>query len=361
MPVLVGAVDSPSGSSGCLPAESLTAAAVWYQGLGAFDSKWASVWKAAAILWTSAAKTVEWLGNQPTRPKAVILHGTSAPFLRRLLPWCRRNRVALICDVVEWYYPGQVIGGRWTPIYWSGEYSMRHLVPRCDGIIAISRLLESYYTKAGCRVIRIPPTTDVAGVPASSHTPAEDGRINLVYAGVPGKKDLLANALEGLRRVDPHGQRFRFRLVGPDEQAVRRLCPNYPAEAIEIMGRRSHEETLKMVGEADFSVLLRPNERYAHAGFPTKVVESLTCGTPVICNLTSDLAEHIHDGQEGVVCRDSSPEAFAQALRTAGEIGRDRMMNMRRAARAQAERAFDYRIYVSALGQFMREATRGVA
>ena len=53
------------------------------------------------------------------------------------------------------------------------------------------------------------------------------------------------------------------------------------------------------------------------AGFPTKVVESLALGTPVITNLTSDLGFCVFDGRNGVILdarseQDASPEAVAR-------------------------------------------------
>jgi glycosyltransferase involved in cell wall biosynthesis len=40
--------------------------------------------------------------------------------------------------------------------------------------------------------------------------------------------------------------------------------------------------------------LLRENRQYAHAGFSTKFVESLSCGIPVIANLTSDIGYYLN-------------------------------------------------------------------
>ena len=48
-----------------------------------------------------------------------------------------------------------------------------------------------------------------------------------------------------------------------------------------------------MVKKADYSIIIRDNNLVTRAGFPTKFVESVACGTPVICNDNSDLKEWI--------------------------------------------------------------------
>jgi glycosyltransferase involved in cell wall biosynthesis len=82
--------------------------------------------------------------------------------------------------------------------------------------------------------------------------------------------------------------------------------------SLKAVGRIPRDGVLKNLEEADFTVLMRsPDQRYAKAGFPTKVVESLSSGTPVICNITSDLGDYIRDGENGIVVDRCSAEAFS--------------------------------------------------
>jgi glycosyltransferase involved in cell wall biosynthesis len=104
--------------------------------------------------------------------------------------------------------------------------------------------------------------------------------------------------------------------------------------------------------------LLRPDQRFAHAGFPTKLVESLTLGTPVICNITSDIGKYVRDGVEGFVCRDSSVEAFTDALHRASTLSQAERAAMRVAAHEQATRSFDYRAHVHRLTDFVSSLSR---
>lgn len=325
-------------------------------GLGEYDRNWSGWKKISYLVLGGGTQTVRWLDRQAIPPKAVIVYGAPPPLMARMVRWCRTHGIPLIADMVEWYDGAHVVGGRFGPVHLSNEYAVRRLVPRCNGVIAISTFLERYYREKGLPVVRVPPTLDTRQMPHVRK--ADSGPIQLVYAGVPGKKDLIANAIMALARVDPNGEQFRLKLMGPDAATMARLFPDYPRKAVEPVGRKSHAEVIAQVAAADFTILLRPDRRYAHAGFPTKVAESLSCGTGVICNLTSDLAEHIRHGQTGIVCADHSVDAFVESLNTISKMPRGDIARMGECAREQACRAFDYRQYIEPLQQFLNGVVR---
>lgn len=120
-----------------------------------------------------------------------------------------------------------------------------------------------------------------------------------------------------------------------------------------IHGRIPYSDVQNIIAHSDFTVLLRPNLRYANAGFPTKVGESMMCGTPVIANHTSDLNLYIRDGDTGIVVRNESPEACAEGFRMALKMDKNARNKMRRNARKEAERSFDYKVYTDAMKKFM--------
>lgn len=332
----------------------LPRANIHWQGLGEYDSAASPIRKMSWQLWSCGEATIRWLHQQADKPAAVIVYGSLRPLLSKLTRWCRRNAVPLLCDLVEWYDGSHMTGGRFGPFHFANEYTMRRLIPSCDGIIAISEYLQNYYGQRGLKTLRVPPTLDVQAVSPSLGPHATD-RLNLLYAGIPGKKDLLNHILRAIASVDPSGSRMRLLIIGPDERTVEQLFPVYPQDAVEIVGRRSHEQVLKSVAKADFTVLLRRNERYARAGFSTKVVESLSCGTPVMCNLTGDLHLYIREGETGLVCRDESCDAFADVLRRALLITTEQRRRMRESSRAEAERAFDYRAFAEPMREFLEQ------
>jgi glycosyltransferase involved in cell wall biosynthesis len=164
--------------------------------------------------------------------------------------------------------------------------------------------------------------------------------------------------LRGCRR------KVELHLVGVTEDDARRLsdCSLAPLEGgsakVICHGRVAHTEVPAMLSRADFSVLLRPDKKYAHAGFATKVVESLSAGTPAIVNATSDIAEYVRDGREGFIVPGDSPEALAATLTLADKLSDERVLDMSSMAKIRARKLFDYRSYRSQVKVFLEDAVR---
>lgn len=330
---------------------------ITYLGLGEVPAKGISLSKKLLqlfIFW--GKKTVTWLDAQPTKPSHVVVYGGSAQYMYRLMPWCKRNNVPLIVDVVEWYDPKQMTGGFFGPFHISAKIALYYYYPKCKNIIAISSYLEKHFLKQGSTVIRIPPTLDVKNYQLTlldEHK--KDPRLSLVYAGTPGKKDLLANVIQGISLVDPKGERVHLCVIGPSEEQVKhlvksRLLPTF----VTVLGTIPQTDVAKIVQHSDFSVLLRESLRFTEAGFPTKFVESMTNGTPVIANLTSDLNNYLNDGIEGLICQNHSASAFSNTLQRALLLTPDELKKMRIAARKQAESSFDFRNYTNSLSNFLK-------
>ena len=300
-------------------------------------------------------RTAHWLDAQPTLPSHVVVAGGDAPYMVHLRRWCRRNRVPLIADVVDWYSPQQLRGGVLGPPHLSAQAALRYYYPRCDGIIAVSSFLERHYRSRGSRVLRVPPTLDVRNLavqPAGAGTGGPD--LTLVYAGTPGRKDLIIDMIRAVDRLDREGARIELRIYGPSPQQVRGLLGGEPPPgSVRSLGRLPQQDIPRALQEADFSVLLRRPDRANQAGFPTKFCESLANGTPVIANLTRDLGGYLTDGREGLVCADHSVAGLGETLRTALRLTTAQRRQMREAARRRALDSFDFRAYAEPLGTFL--------
>jgi glycosyltransferase involved in cell wall biosynthesis len=296
--------------------------------------------------------------------QAIIAYHASGPLLWQLMSFCRKRGLALMADCTEWYDSRQVKGGRLGPLYWDSELRMHWLQSKIGRVIAVSSFLDRYYRDRGCDVIRIPPLIDMDQTNGESakYVMRDDGMLRLVYAGSPGKKDLLITAIRGLRELRAAGAPVELHLVGLSRPAadvcVGKNVPMLDAlgEAVVYHGRVPHPMAIALVAQADFSILVRPDERFAHAGFPTKLVESLSLGVPVITNLTSDIGEYVRDCKEGIVLEGCDPEAFAVGVRKALAMPREQWSAMRVHSRQRAVDCFDYRNYVAPLNDFVERA-----
>jgi len=331
-------------------------------GLGACSKGNESPWgKALRLLFESSLRTINWLESQPTKPTHIVLYGGYSPYMLRLIPWCRRNNVTLVADIVEWHDPQQLPGGKFGLSSLNYAVAMRYLFPKCDGIISISSYLSDYYRQCGCPVVQIPPTLDMSKVasPEIVQHPVSKP-LTLVYAGDPRKKDLLRPIIDGMKLAAPDADRVRLLVLGPTEEQVLATCTDGAPlpKSVQLLGRVPQNQVAGILRRADFSVLLRPQMRFANAGFPTKFVESMANGVPVIANCTSDIGTYLHDGVEGFVCKDHSEVAFSEALKKALSLEPESLVKMRMAAYSQAQKSFDYRAYVEPLAAFLDDVRK---
>jgi glycosyltransferase involved in cell wall biosynthesis len=282
-----------------------------------------------------------------------------------LKKYAKKRGIQLLHDSVEWYSPEEFLLGSFSPSYIINNKYNTSWIDNNFKVIAISKYLEDYFITRKCSTIRIPAILDVENISFKKRTNPE--KITIVYAGSPGKKDYLKEVIEGISILDDELlERLELRIIGATEEEVKHTS-NLPDSLLQplqnilkFMGRVSREEVFKNLEEADFTILIRPeNKRYAKAGFPTKIAESLASATPVICNLTSDLGEYILDGENGIIVNDCSSDSVSIAVKKAIELPSDRLNEMYKNARKCAESYFDYRLYQDVLVDILLDKEEG--
>lgn len=303
----------------------------------------------------------KWLAGQDlSRCSALVAVGGYATYffwLRRLL---RRRGVAYVVDCTDWMGAGQIFGVARHLQPLNVDLSMRLLHPRAENVIAISRFFERFYSAAGCNVVRVPPLVDLDDAKwargPDGERPANE--LRLVYAGNPGHKDLLKPVLSGMLRSE--NRSVSLSILGPSAASLRMILGKDSAlldalgDRVKLHGRIPLNSVPAFLMQHDFSVLLRPNMRYANAGFPTKLVESLAAGVPAIVNHTGDIGCYVRDGQEGFLVEQPTARHFAAALDSASAMSANERAAMRSAARRRAAESFSYQAYAESLGDFMR-------
>ena len=186
--------------------------------------------------------------------------------------------------------------------------------------------------------------------------------VRLVYSGSPGlgmHKDRLPLIVQALDRIDPAGRRFRFAVVGMTAQDYLQSMPKHmgPLErhvqSIRFLGKMAHREAVGVLKAADFSVFVRERNRVSEVGFPTKYAEAATLGIPVLTNRSSDIADYLVDGENGILLPDCSPTEIERGLARALGLPREALGRMRR--RAAEETAFTPEAWVPRMQAFMRQ------
>ena len=225
----------------------------------------------------------------------VICYNMSAFSLAQIKRFCKLKNIFCTADITEWYsmagrkFPSNIIKG-------IDEFiRMRIIHKHVNGLIVISSYLEHYYQT--CKnMIRIPPLVDLNEEKWKNVYEKESKVLKLVYAGSPGRKDridYLIEAAGGLTRS------FWLDVIGITKDEYLKLYPKHRNivehnDNIVFHGMIPHQEVLEYVKKANYCCFFRDRSRVSMAGFPTKFVEAISCGTPVITNDTSDLSGYFH-------------------------------------------------------------------
>ena len=275
---------------------------------------------------------------------SVIFYNFPAIAMKRLMRYCRKHGIKCAADITEWYSPKRkgfaffVLKGLDTWL------RMRIFHKQMDGLIVISKYLANYY-KHHNNVVLIPPLVDKneekwIGLPQKIN----DDVLNLVYAGSPGSKDRIDVLISALKLVK---RSYHLDVIGiSKEKYINRIPEDKDFlehnNSIVFNGRLPHIQTLKYVSAADFSCFFRKDDRLTKAGFPTKFVEAISCGTPVLTNKTSNLEDYCGNRQNAVLLDSIDCEKVAK---TVNDLKKDMIVN---------QLQFDFKSYIDVFSKFVK-------
>lgn len=254
-------------------------------------------------------RQIECVVNQYKTIDLIVAYNYPAIALKRLRQYCILKKIKLVSDCTEWYsgqeykFPQNILCAI------DSGLRMKCVQKKIDGIICISSYLKNYY-KASSNLLEIPPLVDSNSEcwKQSVYEYAfDDDKLNLVYAGNPGKsKEKILPILEAISK-SKNKERICFRIVGMTKENFLTLFPKYEIQlekledSIKFLGRLSHDETIRHIKSADYMIFLRESNRVSNAGFSTKFVESITCMTAVITSDTGDLKKYIDNYKIGFI------------------------------------------------------------
>lgn len=265
------------------------------------------------------AKHNDWCG--------VIAYNYPGLALLRLKKLCLRRNLKLLADCTEWYALNRSLNPHKIATDADSFIRMRIAQKRCDGLIAISSFLTNYYKKH-TTCVTLPPVIDKNNAKWTHRSKQGFGTSRrLCYIGSPGagmakdRLDVIIEALFKCRRRE-----LSLEIAGITDVAYKKFFPAHQ-EILETLigegrlrfhGRLAHQEAVRLLKTADFTIFFREDNRMTRAGFPTKFVESISCGVPVITTLTSDLKNYLRNGRNGLVIQE--PAGCNQIVRVFVEV-----------------------------------------
>ena len=278
-------------------------------------------------------------------------------YYTKLIKECKKRGIRCFVEQCEWLDISSFKFGKIDPRYLRMNYLFEKGYKSADGIIAISKLLEEHFAYLGVKTIRIPTILDVIAQPCSMQT--GNKKTIIVFTGSLGSRKELLSPIISVMKDDRYLQEnIEFHIYGPSREQVKMNLDD-PSELegvsnVQVHGFVEHSEVQEAIRNADFQYFIRPNRRSSNAGFPTKLGESLSVGTPCITNNTGDILLYLKNGKNSYIVGEDINSSLAEILKRIISQTKEERMLMRKAARTTAEQNFDLRNYKAVITDFLK-------
>jgi glycosyltransferase involved in cell wall biosynthesis len=291
--------------------------------------------------------------NRRAKCRLVYCYNLSVPpglFILLAARLIRAKTLVSLCDID---IPGETVPVGW---YWKLDYWMqRLLIPHFDGHIVVAdaiakdflngkphlRLEGGVRKEVLERIDRKPPAT------------VEDSKKQfvIVAAGHLNEANGLPVLLDAFSLLP--GDRFRLRIAGggPLEAQVRAAAAS--DHRIEFFGLLSFEQVLEMYASANVLVNVRmtktQNTRYF---FPSKMMEYLASGVPVISTSTGHVEEEF--GSFTYLLKEETPKGLSDLIRYVADLDPEARRDTGARARAYMAAHKTWEVQTQRLAVFIR-------
>lgn len=288
-------------------------------------------------------------------PDIVIGYNPSMYFSLSMLLIGKSNKIVFLSDLTEWYDSREFYGNVFLPFSWINNLNMLYFQTKIKHKIVISNYFHNYYSSNN---IILPPLVDLSESKWQRISiNKKESALTFIFAGYYGLKDQLLNIIEGVCLCAKDGYNVRLNIFGANVEQILDLIGTEMfkefAHVIFPMGIVPQDDIPKYYSEANFSFVIREPTRKNRAGFPTKFVESMASGCPVIANNTSDLSLYLKDGINGFLLDAFTSESIASLIKKITLLDEDKIINMKISASKTAHEKFDFRSYIDDMDCFM--------
>jgi len=193
-------------------------------------------------------------------------------------------------------------------------------------VVSPTRGIEAALTarpEAGTKVRRIPPSVDTDLFRAAPREKGEPGgdRFRVLYAGTVGMSQGVDTLIDAATLLAPNDE---IEIViagdGAEAPAVRKRLAGGSLGNVRMLGAVAQEQVAELYAEADAAVVLLRDRPLFRGALPTKLLEAMSAGRPVVISAAGESADLVAETASGVVVPPERPDELAKAL---ASIARD--------------------------------------
>jgi glycosyltransferase involved in cell wall biosynthesis len=295
---------------------------------------------------SSAWAVLRWGLRNRGRKRIVMTYNLNAPPAFFVAPVCRLLGIDFVPFVGDIYVPGEVVSNSWLR---QMEFHMqKRAVAMADGLVVCNKAIaEDFAPGRGHVLIE-------GGVPESFarsfRASSEGGGFHIVFAGQLTDLNGVQLLLDAIEMVDDPDLRVTVLGAGPMAPDVRRDA--LTDQRIDFRGLVPHQEVLDVYKSADLLLNLRSTEYETHKYvFPSKVVECLATGVPLLSTRTGHIEEEF--GDFVFLLDDETPKALVRAIEFISRLDPGARANFGRAAQQYVLRHKTWEAHVSKLSEYL--------
>ena len=231
----------------------------------------------------------------------------------------------------------------------------------CTHLIVISYRLSQFYAKyyPQDKITVIPAIVDTSRF--ATNTP-KNNKYTIGYLGSFAQKDNVKGIIHSFSLAVKEMPQLKLKLIGFNnqkktiDQLIHRLGLD---DSVEQSGLIGYENVTDWLQKCDLLISYRNSEAYSTFGFPTKLVEYLATGIPVICSNIGDINHYLQHNINAYLVEPEDDSSLKNAIidrykhyqhfNTIGSNGR-----------LIAETFFDYKLYMDKLNHLVISSVNGV-
>ncbi len=278
---------------------------------------------------TSFLSAMSWgIRNRKAPRRILIAYNLNAPPAWPLWLACRLTRSEFVPFIGDVYVPGEVIPN--TLLRKLEFETQKRIIPKVDGLLVANRAIVEDF--AGGREALVME----GGVPESfvrkfeSRLEAsEKETFHVVFAGQLSKLNGIDMLLKAIQLTN--SPRFRFTIAGggAEKDAVKHLARM--DSRVVYAGLLAHRDLYEIYRTADLVVSLRRTDNETHRYvFPSKVIECLATGVPLLTTCTGHAESEF--GDFTILLREETPNALAKAIEDASRWPDSKLRDLGRRA-----------------------------